>query len=413
MPVASLLSFTSELLTPIAGFLGILGRARFVFRQLFTYKFKTNLREVSFMIKRFAKASIVTFPFLFGSFLFAQISIEQLIEQTGIEAFPTPTRELPRWTSVDKVVVQMGGFDLEAAQLAHKGVNFVVVQSAQQALAEAKDTDGFIGRCNAGFIAEAEDLLWVQTVTAGVESCIEIPRIASGEVVLTNMQKMASPVIAEHAIAMMMSLARNLPRFGREMDQGNWARGERQNMSSVVNKKLLVVGLGGIGTEVARFGDALGMYVSATRNSSRTGPPFVDYVGLSDELWKLAAEADVIVSALPLTESTTNLYDKSFFAVLKPSALFINVGRGKSVVTEDLYQALKTSKLAGAGLDVTEPEPLPSDHPLWRVPNLIITPHVSSAGSQRERQAVLVEENLRRFVSGEALLNVVDSKKGY
>ena len=365
------------------------------------------------MIKRFAKASIVTFSFLFGSFLFAQISIDQLIDQTGIEAFSTPTRELPRWSSIDKVVVQMGGFDLEAAQLAHKGVNFVVVQSAQQALAEAKDADGFIGRCNTGFIAEAEDLLWVQTVTAGVESCIEIPRIASGDVVLTNMQKMASPVIAEHAIAMMMSLTRNLPRFGREMKEGNWARGERQNMSSVVNKKLLVVGLGGIGTEVARFGDALGMYVSATRNSSRTGPSFVDYVGLSDELWKLAAEADVIVSALPLTESTTNLYDKSFFAVLKPSALFINVGRGKSVVTEDLYQALKTNKLAGAGLDVTEPEPLPSDHPLWRVPNLIITPHVSSAGGQRERQAVLVEENLRRFVAGEALLNVVDSKKGY
>jgi len=119
------------------------------------------------------------------------------------------------------------------------------------------------------------------------------------------------------------------------------------------------------------------------------------------------------VSALPLTESTTNLFDKEFFDALRSDAIFINVGRGKSVVTNDLYNALTTGKIVGAGLDVTEPEPLPSDHPLWDLPNLIITPHVSSGGSNRERRAVLLDENLRRFLAGDTLLNTVVPERGY
>jgi phosphoglycerate dehydrogenase-like enzyme len=343
----------------------------------------------------------------------AQISIEQLIEQTGIEASATATRDLPRWSGVDKILLQANVIDVDAAKLAYPDIEFVTVRSARDALAEAKDADAYIGGCDAAFIKDATNLLWMQRVAAGVENCVDIPKIASGEVILTNLQKMESPIIAEHAIAMMMSLARDLPRFVREMETGNWARSSRENMTSVVGKNLLVVGLGGIGTEVARFGNALGMHVSATRNSSRTGPSFVDYVGLSNELPELAAKADVIISAVPLTDSTTNLYNKAFFEGLKPNAIFINVGRGKSVVTNDLYEALKANKLAAAGLDVTAPEPLPSNHPLWTLPNVIITPHVSSGGSERERRAVLLQENLKRFIAGDALLNVVDPDKGY
>ena len=144
------------------------------------------------------------------------------------------------------------------------------------------------------------------------------------------------------------------------------------------------------------------------------GTEYVDYVGLSDELHKLAAEADVVVNSTPLTPATTGMFDKKFFAAMKPGAYFINVGRGKSVVTGDLVEALSSGRIGGAGLDVQDPEPLPSDHPLWKARNVIITPHISAGSdAQMKRFWLLVRENLRRYVNGERMLNVVDIKRGY
>jgi len=345
----------------------------------------------------------------------AQMTIEQLVERTGVAAGETAIRDTDRWSGVEQILVRQGLIDLASARQAYPDVEFVAVRSSRDAMQMAATANAYLGNCDANFIAAANNLLWVQITSAGVERCIDIPKIANGDVVLTNMQKMDSPVIAEHAIAMMMSLARNLPSYVRHMEDGAWSQGkqERGQMYSIVNKKLLVVGLGGIGTEIARFGAALGMQVSATRNSSRTGPDFVQYVGLSDELHKLAAEADVIISALPLTESTTNLFDAEFFAVLQPGTMFVNVGRGKSVVTADLVAALRSGKLSGVGLDVTEPEPLPSNHVLWSFTNVVISPPVSSGGRNADRRTVLVQENLRRFVAGDALLNSVDPERGY
>jgi phosphoglycerate dehydrogenase-like enzyme len=174
------------------------------------------------------------------------------------------------------------------------------------------------------------------------------------------------------------------------------------------------VGLGGIGVEVARRAHAFGMRVVATRASGREGPAFVSYVGLPDELLKLAAEADFVVNTTPLTPATTGLFDAKFFAAVKPGAFFVNVGRGRSVVQPDLIAALKSGRLAGAGLDVTDPEPLPADDPLWKLPNVIITPHVSADSDLGDevRFAIGVE-NLRRYVAGERMLSVVDVAKGY
>ncbi|WP_238946739.1 NAD(P)-dependent oxidoreductase [Seongchinamella unica] len=152
----------------------------------------------------------------------------------------------------------------------------------------------------------------------------------------------------------------------------------------------------------------------ATRNSSRSGPDFVSYVGLSDELHTLAGRADVVVNALPLTPETTGLFDKAFFAAVKPGALFVSVGRGKSTVTADLIAALESGRVYGAGLDVTDPEPLPEQSPLWRMPNVIVTPHSSAAGGDSLRRgAIIAAENLRRYVAGEALLNTVNMQAGY
>jgi len=214
---------------------------------------------------------------------------------------------------------------------------------------------------------------------------------------------------------MTLSLARRIPQFAKTMPSGEWRRTDEitGSMQSIAGKTMLVVGLGGIGTEVARRAAALDMRVIGTRRSSREGPEFVDYVGLSNELYKLAAEADFIANTLPRTVETTGMLDEEFFNAAKRGALFLNVGRGRTVVTDDLVAALESGQIGGAGLDVTEPEPLPADHPLWQMENVLITPHLAGRGGDRERHSLLMKENLRRFAAGEALLNVVDPELGY
>jgi phosphoglycerate dehydrogenase-like enzyme len=156
------------------------------------------------------------------------------------------------------------------------------------------------------------------------------------------------------------------------------------------------------------------MRVTATRASGHTGPEFVSYVGLPEELPRLAKDADFVVNCLPLTPQTTGIFNREFFALMKPTAFFISVGRGRSTVTADLVAALSERKIAGAGLDVVDPEPLPAESPLWRLRNVIITPHVSAYTplADQERNALL-QENLRRYSAGEPMLAVVDIERGY
>lgn len=344
----------------------------------------------------------------------AEINIHELIREAGLQEGPVAMRERPGWHSPTTVIVLAGGgIEVELPPLARL-VRFIKVDSIEELLAEAEHADGIIGACNPDVIAAAPRLQWVQQYGSGAERCLAVPEVGSGQVVMTNMQKMSSPVIAEHSIAMMLALGRGLPQFAKNMSEGRWERRpEAVRFASVDGQTMLVVGLGGIGTETARRAAALGMTVYATRNSSREGPEFVEYVGLSDELFELAGKADVIVNALPLTPSTTGLFDAEFFAAAKPGALFISVGRGKSTVTDDLVAALRGGQIGGAGLDVTDPEPLPADHALWQLPNVIITPHISGSASNRQRHQAVVNENLRRFLNGDALLNVVDPEKGY
>jgi phosphoglycerate dehydrogenase-like enzyme len=156
------------------------------------------------------------------------------------------------------------------------------------------------------------------------------------------------------------------------------------------------------------------MRVVATRASGREGPGYVSYVGLPDELHKLAAEADFVVNTTPLTPATTRVFDAKFFASAKPGAFFVNVGRGQSVVQDDLVAALKSGRLGGAGLDVTDPEPLPASSPLWQMQNVILTPHVSAQSDVDDSvRFAIVAENLRRYVVGEKVLSVVDVVQGY
>lgn len=342
----------------------------------------------------------------------AQSNIAELIEQTGVEAGDVALRDMPGWRNPKKIVMSDVGLSREEIEALLPGIEVVVARSTVE---NVKGADAIIGSCNRNVIDAAKDAIWVQVFSAGVDRCVGVSRIADGSAVLTNMQKMSSPVIGEHVIALTLSLARKIPRYAKEMPAGEWHRGSSisRSMMSVTGKTMLVVGLGGIGTEAARRAAALDMRVIGTRRSSRQGPDFVSYVGLSDELLELAAEADFIVNALPLTPETTGLLDAEFFNAAKHGAYLINVGRGPTVVTADLVAALESGQLAGAGLDVTDPEPLPADHALWQMDNVIITPHVASSDSNRARHIILLKENLRRFAAGDALLNVVDPELGY
>ena len=342
--------------------------------------------------------------------------VRELIAQLDLRQADTPSREHPRWQSPRHVVVFRASADRLATlrELAPKARIEAASDDAAQRRRQLARADVVIGGCSAANFADAPSLRWYQAMSVGVENCVAVPGLAERGLVLTNMQRTSSPPIAEHAIAMTMALARGLPTYGRAQQAGQWERGAFGNARELGGRTLLVVGLGGIGTEVARRADGLGMRVIATRNSGRLGPDFVAKVGLPDELLALAAEADVVVNAAPLTPATTDLFDAEFFNTMKPGGYFINIARGRSVVQEDLIAALRSGQLGGAGLDVTDPEPLPAGHPLWAMPNVIITPHVAgNSDRDDERFWLLINENLRRYVAGEALLNVVDIERGY
>ncbi|NCF51663.1 D-2-hydroxyacid dehydrogenase [Gammaproteobacteria bacterium] len=361
------------------------------------------------------RAACAAASLIASTIVVAETEIEKLIEQTGMEPGAVAVRDLPGWHMPQKIVIrEIGGVAAEFESLV-PGAQFVFVGSQREALGHVKDADVIIGYCSQELVAAAAELVWIQILSAGADRCIAAERVGSGEILLTNARKLASPIIGEHVIALALSLARGLVPYGKSMPSGQWLDDSTisDGMQSIAGKTMLVSGLGGIGTEAARRAAALDMRVIATRRSSREGPDFVDYVGLSDELHDLAGQADFIVNALPLTPETEGLYDAKFFAAAKRGAYFISIGRGKSVVTDDLVAALESGQIAGAGLDVTDPEPLPEDHPLWQMHNVIITPHVASNGGNRARHITLIKENLRRFAAGDALLNVVDPALGY
>ena len=354
---------------------------------------------------------------------FAADDLASILERYGIQEFATAVRDDALWRGPRKVLLLQYGShrgDLEAFRAVAPGVTVVVANDQRSAAAAAADADVIVGSnpeiCDAGIINKAQQLRWLASLSAGVENCMELPAAKARRIIMTNMRGVDSPVIAEHAIALMLALAHGLDRFAVDTSQGTWSRDTAAHLPLQIleGKTMLVSGLGGIGTEVARRAHGLGMNVVATRVGGTGKPDFVSYVGQPEELLKLAGTADVIVSAVPLTPATTGLYNKQFFAALKPTAYFINIARGGSVVTEALTAALNGGRLAGAGLDVVDPEPLPANHPLWKSPRVIITPHIAARSDQDDAvRWRIAQENLRRYVAGEKMLNVVDLARGF
>ncbi|TAJ16759.1 MAG: D-2-hydroxyacid dehydrogenase [Planctomycetota bacterium] len=297
-------------------------------------------------------------------------------------------------------------------------IEFVVGLSNEQALARASEAHAADVRyASADFIRAATNLRWVQAHSAGVDRYLSRAELVkSDRIVFTNMRGVHGPAIADHVFAGLLALTRNLPGYWQNQQRARWGNLPDGAPPSIAlhGRTLLVVGLGGIGTEIARRGHGFGMRVWATRRSDAAAPDFVERCERPDKLLELLPEVDVVAIAVPLTSDTERLFDARAFDALKPGAYLVNIARGKVVDTAALVAALKSGRLAGAALDVTDPEPLPEAHELWKLANVVITPHVAADAELTEaRHAELCAENARRFGAGEPLLNVVDGAAGY
>ena len=319
------------------------------------------------------------------------------------------------------------------ASIADAAGSMEVINAADESAARTgiADADAFFGKITPDMLAAARQLRWIQSPTASLEHYL-FPELISHQAVLTNMRGLYSDVIAEHVLGMMLAFNRRLPHYIRSQLAGRWdpVGGEEARVSfamgpSVANAidlahrslsgmTLGIVGLGEIGREIARRGQSFAMHVVAVDPVIARSPPTVSQLWQPAELDQLLAISDFVVIAAPHTPETEGWFTRRQFQAMKRSANLINVGRGAIVRLDDLVAALAAGDIAGAGLDVFEIEPLPADHPLWRFPNVIITPHVAGqAPVIAERHLAVLVENVRRFVSGQPLMNVVDKARWF
>lgn len=278
-------------------------------------------------------------------------------------------------------------------------------------LAETEVVYGF--RLPQHLVRRAPKLKWVQVMSAGVDRFLADEEFRSSGIMLTNVSGIHAVPIGEFVLGLMLMFAKGAPQCFEMKQQRRW---QRFNPTVLRSKTVGIVGLGSIGREVARLCKAFGMRVLATRRSvprSRRAR-YVDLLVPPDQLRQLLAQSDFVVLALPLTPETKGLIGEEELRSMKPTAYFINIARGEVVDEGALVRALEEGWIAGAGLDVFATEPLPPDSRLWGLPNVIFSPHIAGGMEDYAQRATEVFcENLRRYLSGKRLLNLVDKRRGY
>ena len=303
--------------------------------------------------------------------------------------------------------------DLAQLRAAAGETTLVNARDEATALTHVVDADAMIGRITPQLLAQARQLRWVQASSAGLEHYM-FPELVQSDVILTNMAGIYSDQIADHVIAFVLMFARRMHSYLRYQLTHTW--GLALPVLHVADQTLGIVGLGGIGKEVARRGHMLGMRVIAVDAKSQSKPEYVAELMDQARLDDLLAEADFVVLCVPHTPETVKLITKPRLQRMKPTAYLINISRGSVVDLADLTRALQEGVVAGAGLDVFEQEPLPSDHPLWDMENVLITPHMASGSNSPHisaRRIALMAENLKRYQAGEPLHNVVDKLRWF
>ena len=288
----------------------------------------------------------------------------------------------------------------------------VVAGNRDDQAALIPDVEIVLGGMNSRLFMEAKKLKWVQVPSAGADSLL-FPEFVESDVMLTSMKGYVGVHLADHAMALLLALARGIHTALRNP---NWEMRMRIREKSLelTGKIMGIIGLGGTGIEVAMRAAGFGMEVIALEPEDVQKPDFVKEVWKPECFHDLLGCSDVVTICAPLTDATNCMFDLDAFSKMKRSAILINVTRGQIVDGPALIKALREGLIAAAGLDVTPEEPLPADSPLWNMDNVIITPHTSGGSPARiDRLVKLFCENLQRFLSGEALLCVIDKRKGY
>lgn len=301
----------------------------------------------------------------------------------------------------------------EKLEKAAKGCRFEYGSVMTVTAEEVQRANIILGNVPEQLICASRTLELLQTNSAGVDPYLQ-PGVLHEKTLLANSTGAYSQAVAEHAFACTLALQKKLHLYRDAQKRSEWT--DYGKVCSISDSTVLVVGLGDIGCYYAGLVKAMGAYVIGVKRRPSAKPDCVDELYTMEELKALLPRADVIFSILPGTAATHHLYTSEYFDMMKDSAVFLNLGRGGAVAGETLYEALSTGKIAAAAIDVTEPEPLPSDSPLWKLDNLLITPHVSGfyhLPATFERVVDIAAENLRRYLAGEAIKNEVDFETGY
>lgn len=304
---------------------------------------------------------------------------------------------------------------------------------ASAAVAEMPGTDAFLGKITPEMLAAADRLRWVQSFTASLEHYV-FPQLVAHPCTLTNARGLFGDVIADQVLGYVLCFARNLHTYVRRQIEHRYepVGGESARVSfatgpgtvNAMDRGVIflpeatmgIIGFGAIGTEIARRAAAFGMTIRAVDREphGKELPEGVKSVDGMDRLGDLLSWSDFVVIAAPHTPETAGLFHAGTLRMMRPTSYLINIGRGAIVVLSDLVEALRDERIAGAALDVFEVEPLPADHPLWDLPNVIITPHTAGYSTViAARHLATLVENLRRFTRGEPLKNVVNKALWY
>ena len=270
-----------------------------------------------------------------------------------------------------------------------------------------------LGNVPAEFLKESKNLKWIQLNSAGANAYIEKGVLKEG-VILTNATGAYGLAISEHMLAMVLALQKKICLYTENQKNHLWK--DEGEVLSIYGSKTLVVGLGDIGGEFVKKMYALGSRVYGIKRHKTETPSYIEEMYQMEELEEILPKFDIVAVSLPETKETTNLFDGSKFSKMKRSSLFLNVGRGSTVNSLDLCKALNSGKIGGAGIDVTDIEPLPKDSPLWDAKNILITPHVSGGYHLKEtleRIRNIAIDNLKSYYGNKPMKNLVDFQTGY
>jgi phosphoglycerate dehydrogenase-like enzyme len=294
-------------------------------------------------------------------------------------------------------------------------LKLIVPEDTAEAERAIVDADGAFGSISPTLLSKARRLRWLQAPAAAPPAGYYFPELIEHPVIVTNMREIYNDHIGTHVMAYVLAFARGLPHYIQLQLRREW---EPLPLDTGVihlpESTLLIVGAGGIGKEVARLAKAFGMTVLATDARRTSPPPGVDELHKPGRLDRLLPRADFVVLTVPHTPETEGFMNRSRFQCMKRSAFFINIGRGKTTCLADLVASLQTGEIAGAGLDVFDQEPLPPEHPLWLLSNVLITPHVAGYGPfLDERRFEIVLDNCRAMIDGTPLRNLVDKQSWF